>query len=257
MSDPLFRIFHSKIVAFDRCRKQYWFRYISALPRPPDIPNPAGCVGTGVHRALKTLCDTDVPEDGAHELDVYLRMPAHECAGPGTEAYASAFVLYERGCAAHASIVSEDRWAELDTWVPWDSRRITVSARMDRADRLASTHWQIIDWKTGAYDFDDLTDQQLDIGHLAVRTALRLPAATRVTAIAWNLRTGHRRVRELDRGDAAATMRKLAGIAARMQAVVEFEAMPGPGCRFCEWRPQCLEADAAEAGDWSAELEED
>lgn len=250
----LFRIFHSKVVAFDQCRKKYWFRYVSGLPRPEDVPTPAGIVGTAVHRALHRACESGRVEDGRAELDVYLRMPAHTLAGPGTPAHEDAFALFEAGVAAAASFPTYRAHAELDTWVPLPERGFQVFARCDRADRLAPAHWQLVDWKTGRYDDDDTTDQQLDIGHLALRVACRLPREATVTAIAWNLRTGHRRVRELTRQDAAATVERLEAIAARMQATVEFPAMPGGHCAVCEWRPQCPDARAIADGSLLDEL---
>ncbi len=250
MSGERFWVSHSKIAAYDRCRKQYWFRYVSGLPRPDDPMTPEGIVGTGVHRAMKALSDTGEPVDGARALETYLRMPAHEVAGPGTEAYVTAFGLFERGCEAHASIDSEDRWTELSTYI--HQRDVAISTRVDRADLLAGGRWQIIDWKTGRSDWDEATDQQLDIGHVTLRTVLQLPREAGVTAIAWNLRTGRRRVRALQRQDAAATINLLAGIAKRMRETTDFRATPSAGCRFCEWRGQCPEAEYIESGayDW-------
>ncbi|MCK9518676.1 MAG: PD-(D/E)XK nuclease family protein [Dehalococcoidia bacterium] len=244
MSGQLFRLTFTKLRSFERCRKQYWFRYLSGREWPPDVPTPALIVGKGVHRAMKTLCETGRPEDGASELDTYLRMPIHECAGPGTDGHRDAFALFERGCEAHASIESEASWPELDTWVPWESRGLSIRARMDRADRLGPGQWQIVDWKTGRYELDEHIDTQLDISHLALRVSKRLAAQDNVTAIGWNLRTGERRERRLTRADARATMFRMHGLAERMQKTVEFEATPGPGCAFCEWRPQCAAAAA-------------
>ncbi|HEY5476252.1 MAG TPA: PD-(D/E)XK nuclease family protein [Tepidiformaceae bacterium] len=248
MSDARFWLSYTKIASFDRCRKQYWFRYLSGLPKPGDPMNPAGIVGTGVHRAMKALSDTGEAIDGARALETYLRMPAHEIAGPGTEAYVTAFGLFEHGCEAHAEILSEDRWAELSTYI--HHRNVAISTKVDRADLLAGGRWQIIDWKTGRSDRDDDTDQQLDLGHLTLRTVLHLPREAGVTAIAWNLRTGHRRVRALERRDAAATVNLLGGIARRMQTTTDFRATPSGGCAFCEWRQQCDDADYIESGDY-------
>ncbi|MCC7366635.1 MAG: PD-(D/E)XK nuclease family protein [Dehalococcoidia bacterium] len=247
MSGVLFRINHSKVQCFLRCTKQYWYRYVSGLAWPPDPGAPAPVVGKGVHRAMKVLCETGEPADGRAELDAYLRMPAHARAGPGTEWHATAFELFEAGCAAHATIESEWSRPELDTWVPSVRRGIAVSARADRADRLRGGRWQLIDWKTGRWELDETVDAQLDIAHLALRTQLRLPREAEVTAVAWNLRSGDRRVRQLTRDDAAATMERMARVAARMQATTEWEALPGPGCVLCEWREQCDAAAEAEA----------
>lgn len=257
MAEHLFPINHSRAQSFFRCRKQYWFRYLSGLPKPPDPMSPSGIVGTGVHRAMRVLCDSGDADVGAAELDVYLRMPVHEVAGPGTEWQAIALAAYDQGVTVHNSIDSEDRWAEKDTHAPYRPGGVILGARIDRVDRLTPDHWQIIDWKTGRIDYDDTTDDQLDIGHVALRTSLRsvVRRDATVTAIAWNLRTGARRVRQLIRADAVATLRKYSAIAARIQANTEFLASPGPMCAFCEWRPQCPESDLHENPEWDDEPE--
>jgi RecB family exonuclease len=247
MSGTPFRLTFTKLRSFERCRTQYWFRYLSGREWPAEVPTPALVVGKGVHRALKTLCETGRPEDGANELDTYLRMPAHDCAAPGTDAHGMAFALYERGCEAHRGIQSEQRWPEVETWVPWYSRGLVISARVDRADRMAPGRWQVIDWKTGRYELDEHIDTQLDIGHLALRTSFRLARDDEVVAVAWNLRTGERRERHLTRADARATMFRMHGLAERLQTTSEFEPTPGPGCAYCEWRPHCEAAPATEA----------
>jgi hypothetical protein len=110
------------------------------------VPNVAGCLGTGVHRAMKVLCETNDPETAARALDAYLRMPAHECAGPLQAR--TAFDLFERGSAAH--IDSERRPPGGTRMGALPSRGVTVTARVDRVDWLADGHYQIIDWKRAA-----------------------------------------------------------------------------------------------------------
>ena len=244
--NPLFRLTHTKIQSFQRCRKQYWFSYVSGEEWPPGRESAASLIGNGVHRAMQKLCETGEPADGAHELDTYLRMPKHAIAGPETEHYEVAHQLYANGVEAHQSIESEDRWAELDTWVPARSRGINVRSKVDRADRLSTDRWQLIDWKTGRFDMDDAVDAQLDIAHLVLRTMLRLPHAATVRAVGWNLRTGEQRVRELTREDARKTVDYLARFARGLQETSDFAATPGPGCTFCDWKDRCSDALAIE-----------
>ena len=149
--------------------------------------------------------------------------------------------------AAHESIASEDRWAEFQGQALAHSRGIRLWAKVDRADRLPGGQWQVIDWKTGRFDVGEETDAQLDIYHVILRTVRRLPAEANVTAIGWNLRTGEQRIRALTRSDAAATVNYLSGIASRIRAMEQFDAMPGPACNFCRWRPQCPESAEADA----------
>ncbi|MGE3073039.1 MAG: PD-(D/E)XK nuclease family protein [Dehalococcoidia bacterium] len=242
----LFKLTHSKIQSFKQCRKKYWFSYVSGEEWPPSRETAPSLIGNGVHRAMQALTDTGNPADGEHELDTYLRMPKHAIAGPQTEHYGLAMEMYKNGIKAHESIVSEERFAELDTWVPARSRGINVRAKVDRADRLGPNQWQLIDWKTGRFDLDDTVDAQLDIAHLVLRTMLRLPKEANVRALGWNLRTGEQRVRELTRDDAVKTVNYLYGLARRLESLTEFPATPGPVCTFCDWRDRCEEADQLE-----------
>jgi RecB family exonuclease len=237
--EELFRLSHTKVETFRRCRKQYWFAYVSGMPRPEQEDTPAALAGNGVHRAMQKLCDTGEPEDGYAELEAYLRMPKHAAAGPGTEWWEMARAWYERGIDAHRSIASEARWAEVDSWAPAPKLGITVWSKADRVDRLAPDRWQVIDWKTGRFDLDDVVDRQLDLAHVIVRTVRALPREATVRAVAWNLRTGQQRVRELTREDAARTMGYLGRMARVMQAEEEFLATPGVHCGFCGWRSRC------------------
>lgn len=246
VSGELFKVTHTKVEAFRRCRKQYWFGYVSGLVWPEPGDPPAAIVGNGVHRAMQKLCDTGEPRDGWAELDAYLRMPKHAVAGPGTEGWALAFACYERGIEAHRAIVSEARWAELESWAPSKRLGITVRAKADRVDRLGQDRWQVVDWKTGRFDLDDVVDRQLDLVHLIVRTVRQLPRTATVRAVGWNLRTGEQRVRELTRDDAKATMEYLGRMAQMMQAETEFLATPGVHCAFCHWRDRCEEAARVE-----------
>lgn len=236
---------YSKIACFQQCRKQYWFKYVSGLPWPEQRDSPASLIGTGVHRAMRVLSESDEADLARHELDAYTRMPIHEQIAEGTEHYATAFELLEKGIAAHESIESETRWAELSSWTPWPKRGITVTTIIDRADRLSPTEYQLIDWKTGRWEFGEAIDLQLDIAHVVLRKARNLSKETKVTTIGWNLRTGERRVRPLHREDGVATLKYLAALGDTMRGATEFEATPSPACTFCDWRDRCPEAASA------------
>lgn len=235
---------YSKIACFQQCRKQYWFKYVSREQWPEQRDSPASLIGTGVHRAMKVLSDSNDAELARHELDAYTRMPIHAMIAKPTEHYDTAFELLEKGIAAHESISSQNRWAELSSWTPWPARGITITTIIDRADRLSEDEYQLIDWKTGRWEFGEAIDLQLDIAHVVLRKARRLPKEAKVTTIGWNLRTGERRVRPLERDDAAATLKYLAALGDTMRAATEFEANPSSACTFCDWRERCPEASA-------------
>jgi CRISPR/Cas system-associated exonuclease Cas4 (RecB family) len=240
----MFQITWTKIRTFERCRKQYWYQYMSGLPRPAEVETPQLAVGKAVHRAMKTLCDTGMHEDGLHHLETFLRMPAHASAGPGTAWFELARSMYDAGCEAHDSIASVDRLSERDTWVPARDDGVTVFARLDRADQMADGTWVVTEWKTGKHDDPEDIDRQLDLGHLGFRTikpALRSEGT--VHAVSWNLQAGRTRRRELTADDARKTHRYAVRYAQRIQSTVEFDATPSRACSFCAWRDQCPDAE--------------
>ncbi len=244
MAGELFELHWTKIATFERCRKQYWYRFVRVEPRAEDVQTAPLVVGKAVHRAMKTLCDTGEPEDGAHHLDTFLRMPSHECAAPGTEWYERATALYAAGCDAHLSIASEESFPELNTWVPAKAQGVIIRTTIDRADRMPDGSWLVIDWKTGSYDPPENADRQLDLGHLALRTIRpQLREDVEVRAIAWNLRTGKQRVRVLSREDARRTRDWAARMAQRLQSTTDFTATPSRACSFCSWRNECEDAE--------------
>jgi len=251
-----FFLSYSKLASFRRCRKQYWFSYLSGLPRPPDPPNAAGIVGKAVHRGMQLLAESHRPDLARAEVELSLRQPGHEVAGPGTDAYGDALRFFDAGAEVSAAIPARTTWVERDLRHE-SANGITYFARADRVDLLQDGSYQAIDWKTGV-DRDDWTDEQLDIVHVAARSAAAIPASSPVTTIAWNLRERVRnphyvpRSRRLTRDDAVHTLHWGWAVAAAMRATTEFEAMPGNHCSYCNWKPDCPDADTAARSAWEA-----
>ena len=244
MANGLFELHWTKVATFERCRKQYWYKYVRPDPWPEEVESPQLAVGKAVHRAMKTLCDTGEPEDGSYQLETFLRMPSHESAAPGTHWYELAVELYAAGTDAHHSIASEDRLSELNTGVPAKAQGVMVRTTIDRADRMGDGSWLVIDWKTGSWDPAEDTDRQLDLGHLALRTIRpQLREDIPVRAIAWNLRTGKQRTRVLSRDDARRTRDWAVRMAQRLQSTTDFTATPSRACSFCAWESECEDAE--------------
>lgn len=257
----LFPISHTKVQSFRRCRKQYWFEYVSGLPKPPKLMNAAGIVGSAVHAAMKVLTESGSRRAGKAALDAYLAMPAHECAGPETDWFEQAGAMFEQGCAFATAIRGSDCWAEKETYAFSQTRGIRLYVKADRIDRLDDTTWQVTDWKTGRYLDDDVVTEQLRLAHVALRSTLRLSCRAEhvVRAVAVSLRpeADPPRVMRLTREHAAATMDEYGGQAVRMQATTDWSPSPGPHCRLCTWQNDCPVAEIGGAvGDWD-NLEDD
>jgi hypothetical protein len=242
LRNGLFIISHARVSAFRECPRKYWYAYVSEEEWPEDLMSPPGIVGIGVHRGMRDLCVTGNPALGRRSLEVYLKMPSHREAGPGTAWYEQAMTLFEAGVRAHATIAAEESWAELVAYADWPSGGVVLETRADRVDRLSADRYQVVDWKTGHFEYDDETDDQLDIAHVAARRKLKLGDDVVVRAIAWNLRAGPPRVRELEAEDADWTLERMAALAGRIRAETAYEAAPGPPCRFCRWHSVCPEA---------------
>src|SRR5690606_23369978 len=99
-----------KVQSFLRCRKQYWFNYVSGYQYPDEEETPPIIIGNAVHRGMQELCESGDVEVTRQRVDTYLRMPKHEAAGPGTEFYDTAMEILERGIAAHESIETVQTW---------------------------------------------------------------------------------------------------------------------------------------------------
>lgn len=247
---------YSKLASFRRCRKQYWFSYLSGEPRPPDPPNAPGIVGKAVHRGMQLLVESRSPALARAEVELYLRQPAHEVAGPGTEAYENALRYFDAGVDVSAAIPAHTTWVERDLRHE-SANGVIFFARVDRIDLLEDGAYQAIDWKTGI-DRDDWTDEQLDIIHVAARSAAHVSRTAPMTTLAWNLREKLRnpdyvpRTRHLTRDDAVHTLTWGYAVAQTMRSTTEFDAMPGNQCGYCNWRPRCPEADMAARTSWEA-----
>lgn len=253
---PLYRITHSKVQRFLRCHRQFWFADVSGERWPEEEESGAVIVGNAVHRGMQELAESGDADVAKERVEAYLRMPKHAIVAPGTGHYDTVFECLDRGVEAHESIGALETWGELTTWAPWPSRRITVLARADRVDRRIDGTFQVTDWKTGRYDDPAAVDDQLDLAHLAVRVAMRVPPEAAVMAVSWNLRTGVRRERRLLRSDAQSTMKRALGLARRFQAETEFRASPGHHCTWCRWRLRCDAAQAVSSGHAVEELME-
>lgn len=250
----LFRVTHSKVQRFLRCRRQFWFADVSGERWPDEDESGAIIVGNAVHRGMQELAECGDPDVARQRVDAYLRMPKHSQVAPGTGHYDTVWECLERGIEAHQSIAAAETWGELTTWAPWPSRGITVLARADRVDRLVDGTMQVIDWKTGRYEDPATIDDQLDLAHVALRVAMHIPADAEVIAINWNLRTGTRRERRLLREHAQATMSRAYGLVRRFQAETEFTPSPGMQCTWCRWRLRCDAAFSVASGSVADEL---
>lgn len=249
---------YSRWKAWDTCRKQYWYSYVSEEKWPDDEQSAPGIIGKAVHEGMKYLSDTDDEEVGAQRMDAYLRMPSHDSCGPGTDNYRMAHTYYESGIAAHRSLEAIDTRTEIESWRHFKEYGIRMRSRMDRMDKVADGHYRIIDWKTGRYMPDQATDMQLDIAHVIARiTRPQLRSDGIVDSIAWNLRTGETRHRRLTVEDAVMTARLFGRLAVRIQREEEFETNAGPHCNICKWQPKCDAARDAIDGRLPDEFYED
>jgi hypothetical protein len=276
MDDRPFQISFSKFRTFRQCRRKYWLDYVEFEGRHDEKPlepvTAPGVVGHAVHEALRRACVTGNDELGERAVRLYLGMPSHRVAGPGTHWFELAMELYRAGMSYAAAIPSRpgDRHLELGGKATLPSHGIVVQARVDRVDYLGDDQWLLIDWKTSRFS-DPSDDEQLEIAHVVVRTKLqeRMTAAARVMGRVVNLRhltlPVHERPEMREKtmvfDDARASARDLLRQSEFLRGLPqsEFYPMPGPQCGSCRWaRPEfCRLADRTSVDDWLEDDDDD
>ncbi|MGD0863484.1 MAG: PD-(D/E)XK nuclease family protein [Candidatus Limnocylindrales bacterium] len=242
---------YSSFDTFERCPRQYAFRYLCRLPA--EQPRPAADFGTAAHGAFEAftrerrerLARGEPPPDRADLERCFesawarTSLPAEADAETWrrrAEPMLDGFWAAES--ADQAGTVGEELRFRLHLPMDRDAA-IVVTGYIDRVDRLPSGAVELIDYKTGpAGSLEEAeTSLQLSIYALACRDALDLGRPERVTL--YFVEQGRRLCTE--RTDAAldALRADLAGRARQVRGS-DFAAAPNErSCAWCDFRAMC------------------
>lgn len=236
---------------FDRCPRQYAFRYLCRLPS--DQPRPAAEFGSVAHAAFEAFTRdrrrrlaAGEPSAGRADLQrcfdsAWARSPLAAEADAETWRQRAEPML-DRFWAAESvdqpQTVGEELRFRLRLPLDLDTP-VAIGGFIDRVDRLPSGAVELIDYKTGrAWPSDEAeSNLQLSIYALACRDALRLGRPARSTL--YFVEEGQRFSTE--RTDAAldATRTDLACRAGQIRGS-DFAPTPSPrACAWCDFTAMC------------------
>ncbi|HEX6206990.1 MAG TPA: ATP-dependent DNA helicase, partial [Actinomycetota bacterium] len=213
----------SSVIDLERCPKLFYWSHVRPLPRRPSS---AARLGSEVHRWIElqsrgqaSLLDVDeIPDLGTEE-----RM-----GEPG--------VVAEMRRAFRESRFSESvpLYAERPFLLYLEGS--VVGGRIDAIFGEPHGPWEVVDYKTGRKPEDDpLAGLQLDLYALAC-VEIWGKAPEELTLTYFYLASGEEETRPA--GDPEVTRKRVLE-AIRRAASGEFEARPGPQCRWCDFRQFC------------------
>jgi RecB family exonuclease len=235
---------YSAFDTFERCPRQYAFRYLCRLPA--DQPRPAMDFGSAAHGAFEAftrerrerLARGEPPPDRADLARCYdaawakTSLPAEADAETWRRRAEPMLDLFWAAESAHqAETVGEELRFRLRIQLDPDAA-VVVSGVVDRIDRLPSGAVELIDYKTGGAGRPEEAESslQLSIYALACRDSLNLGLPERVTLYAVE----HGQRSSADRTDAALeTLR--ADLASRARQIRGSDFSPTPSRRSCGW----------------------
>jgi len=229
---------------FDRCPRQYAFRYLCRLPA--DQPRPAADFGSAAHAAFEAftrerrqrLARGEQPPSRA-DLERCFESAWARSSLP-VEADAETWrqraePMLDRFWAAESADQPQTVGEELRfrLRLPLDvDTMVVVGGFIDRVDRLPSGVVELIDYKTGQGCPSDEAESslQLSIYALACRDALHLGRPERITL--YFVEQGQRL--SAKRSDAALDSTRT-GLADRARQIRGSDFVPTPSSRSCGW----------------------
>jgi RecB family exonuclease len=248
---------YSAFDSFERCPRQYAFRYLCRLPA--EQARPAMDFGSAAHGAFEEftrarrerLAQGESPPSRA-DLERFFESAWARTAlsaeadaetwrqrgGPMLDQFWAAESAASAESADRAGTLGEEFRFRLHLLLDPDTL-VTVSGFIDRIDRLASGAVELIDYKTGRAGPPEEVESslQLSIYALACRDALDLGRPERVTL--YFVEQGARLSAE--RTDAALDGLRT-GLAARARQIRGSDFVPTPSshsCGWCDFAPMC------------------
>jgi putative RecB family exonuclease len=251
----------SRFSTFDNCPKQFEYRYVQKIQR--DTESIEAFVGKRVHEILERLYHHIArharPPSLRQVLDRYQgdwRLRWHDGVeiikrendadhyiGHGArclENYYRRHYPFEDG---ETVAIEENVRFKLDAAGRYRARGI-----IDRLVRRGPGHYEIHDYKTGAYlppqsRLDG--DRQLALYQIGIQQTS--PDAEHVDLV-WHYLAFDRTLRSSRSEEQLDCVRtETIGLIDRIESTSEFEAKPGPLCRWCEYRDLCPQAELPDA----------
>lgn len=176
----MFRASAFKLRMFETCGQQYKFTYIDHLDREYKKPKPYLTMGAHVHNALHDFYEQLEPEDRTYDrLEQLLRkrwrenregfVSREDEAKWGLKALQMLRLYCHRMDTTKTPLILEDYY---DADIGGDVKLI---GRIDRADLEEDGTLHVIDYKTGKYNEEDISELQLQLYSIIVSANQKMP----------------------------------------------------------------------------------
>jgi putative RecB family exonuclease len=169
----MFRASSFKLTMYEQCPQKYKFHYIDGLAEQYKVPKPYLTMGAHVHNALRDLYEKVEPTDRTFEKAAQLLRQRwienrkgfdsiDQEKEWGVKALNMLRLFTHRMDMTKTPVLLEDYY---DTDIDADIR---VLGKVDRADELEDGSLHVIDYKTGKYKEEEVSNLQLQIYSLIV-----------------------------------------------------------------------------------------
>lgn len=176
----MFRASSFKLGMFGTCAQQYKFTYIDDLAKEYTTPKPYLTMGAHVHNALKDFYELPAEKERTYEeLEKLLRkrwiQNRRGFASREDEAKWGAKALNMLRLFVHRMDVSVTPTLLEDYYDVEIDENLKILGRIDRADELEDGSLHVIDYKTGKYTPDQITNDQLVLYAIIVSANRKSP----------------------------------------------------------------------------------
>lgn len=242
------KISYSHVNAYETCPKQYKYKYILALPTPP---NATLAFGRSIH---STLYDTYqlIAQGQKPNIDEILETYARRWVKEGYDSKKHEDLRYKYGSSViesfYKSTISQEKNIKpllLEKWFKYKLDDIIISGSIDRIDQVGTDKngnaiVELIDYKTGKVkdEKDVREDLQLAIYALVAEDLLGFKVSK---ASLLFVEHGVKSDVEISEELKNAAKEKIREVVKKIR-MGEFGATPGFLCRYCDYNRICEDA---------------
>ncbi|MBI2410506.1 MAG: PD-(D/E)XK nuclease family protein [Candidatus Kerfeldbacteria bacterium] len=237
----MFKASPFKLRMYETCPQQYKFSYIDHLDKEYKKPKPYLTMGAHVHNALKDFYEQLEPEDRTYErLEKMLRKrwlenrkgfaTREDEAKWGVKALNMLRLFVHRMDMQVTPVMLEDYYdIEVDP-------TLKILGRIDRADQLEDGTLHVIDYKTGKYTPDDVSNLQLILYALIVSANQKRPVtkASYLFLPTWEWHSV-----DISQEEAEAAVDLVKEQVEQIRQEKEFTPTPNTYCKSCDYLPIC------------------
>lgn len=236
--DTKLRLSPSKVDVYQRCPRQYWYRYEPDAPKIEIPPSPQLSYGNSLHDALKRLYHLGGPQQFSLAMLPQILEQTWKSEGytsPEEEAARKRNALEALEKFLERMRRRPIRTLYVEKFLECTLEGVSLAARIDRLD-LLQPGLLIVDYKTGSAM---TSKNQLFIAYLVVSSTHHSTADRPIRFSVHHLERDEEQTIEIREEEA---LDKLNDYASIQERILKREFSPIPSlyaCRFCEAKKEC------------------